>query len=69
MTQTVSGAKKAAAIKKAKYGDDYFKELGRKGGKAGTMSGFYGRPKAAAEAGRKGAKVRWTKVNNKKGQK
>lgn len=41
-----------------KYGEDYFKEMGRKGGKAKSpLKGFGSSHQRAVEAGRKGGKI------------
>ena len=46
------GGKKAAARNKEKYGPDFYKKIGAKGGKLGHTGGF-----AAGEAGRDRASV------------
>ena len=58
MSGTKSGGKKAAVTNKEKYGEDFYRELGRKGGKSGDHSnkGFAKNPELAREAGRKGGK-------------
>lgn len=60
------GLKTAEKIKK-KYGDDFYKVIGQKGGQNGRTGGFYGRPDLASEAGKKGGatrrrnkELRWT---------
>lgn len=40
MAQTKEGIKKAVATMRKKYGDDYFKKMGAKGGAKGTTGGF-----------------------------
>lgn len=52
----VGGAKAAATIKK-KYGEDFYKRAGRKGGKNGTTGGFASSHSLAKRAGRKGGKA------------
>lgn len=37
---TKSGGKKAAATNKLKYGDDFYVNIGREGGKKGRTGGF-----------------------------
>jgi general stress protein YciG len=57
MAGTVAGGKKAAKTNKAKYGDDYYSELGRKGGKNGHTGGFASNPELARIAGAKGGRI------------
>ena len=40
MSGTVSGGKKAAQKNKELHGKDFYKEIGRKGGKRSTTGGF-----------------------------
>lgn len=41
MVGTLAGGKKAAATNKARYGDNFYRNIGRKGGKVlGTAGGF-----------------------------
>lgn len=40
MAGTIEGGKKAAAKNKALHGADFYKRIGRKGGKNGTTGGF-----------------------------
>lgn len=54
MAGTKAGGVKAAATNKAKYGEDFYRELGRKGGRNGHTGGFAANPELAREAGRKG---------------
>lgn len=56
MAGTVSGGKKAAQKNKELHGKDFYKEIGRKGGKNGHTGGFAANPELAREAGRKGGK-------------
>lgn len=56
MAGTKAGALKAAATNKAKYGKDFYRELGRKGGKLGHTGGFAANPTLARLAGAKGGK-------------
>ena len=58
MTQTKIGGAKAAATNKAKYGKDFYKIIGAKGGRNGCgpdyKGGFASNVALAAVAGRKG---------------
>ena len=56
MAGTRLGGLKTAQTNKAKYGDDYYVNLGRKGGKNGHTGGFAANRELAREAGRKGGK-------------
>lgn len=40
MSNTKSGGKKVASTNKKKYGKDYYKKIGRLGGKVKTKKGF-----------------------------
>lgn len=55
MSGTRAGGLKAAATNKAKYGDDFFRNIGRSGGHwKSPTKGFGSNKEAAKEAGRKG---------------
>ena len=54
MSGTKTGGKKAAATNKAKYGNQFYANIGRKGGKNGHTGGFAANPELAKIAGRKG---------------
>lgn len=41
MSGTITGGKKTAETIKKLYGDNFYRELGRKGGQKGTTGGFY----------------------------
>lgn len=56
MAGTRAGGLEAAAVIKKKYGEDFYKRAGRKGGKAGTTGGFASSKSLAKRAGRKGGK-------------
>lgn len=56
MAGTVDGGRKAAAMNKAKYGEDFYAKIGAKGGKLGTTGGFYANRELARIAGAKGGK-------------
>lgn len=59
MVGTKAGGMKAAITNKLKYGEDFYKETGRKGGKAFTdkPKGFACSHERAVEAGRKGGRI------------
>lgn len=52
MAGTKEGGKKAAATNIKKYGEDFYKKIGARGGKLGTTGGF-----AAGDAGRERARI------------
>ncbi len=57
MAGTKAGGKKAAATNKAKYGKDFYANIGRKGGKNGRTGGFAANPALAKIAGAKGGRI------------
>ena len=57
MSGTKQGGKKAAETNKLKYGEDFYKRIGSKGGKKSTTGGFFANRKLAVIAGRKGGKL------------
>lgn len=57
MAGTTEGGRKAAALNKAKYGEDFYRNIGRQGGKIGKTGGFYANRELARIAGAKGGKV------------
>ena len=59
MAGTKAGGIKAAATNKARYGEDFYKRNGAKGGKAPTdkPKGFACNHERAVEAGRKGGLI------------
>lgn len=57
MSGTTEGGRKAVATNKAKYGSDFYKLIGRKGGRNGHTGGFAANPELAREAGRKGGMI------------
>jgi hypothetical protein len=57
MAGTKQGGKSAAATNKAKYGEDFYKKIGAKGGKKGTTGGFYVNRDLAREAGAMGGRI------------
>lgn len=57
MSGTKKGGVQAALTNKKRYGNDFYKKIGAKGGqKTGVKKGFAANPALAAEAGRKGGK-------------
>lgn len=67
MAGSRAGGKKAAATNKARYGENWYAEIGRKGGKNGHTGGFAANPELAKIAGAKGGKISSRKgVPNKK---
>ena len=57
MAGTKQGGLKAAAINREKYGKDFYRNIGRQGGRAGNTGGFYGNSKRAKEAGAIGGRI------------
>lgn len=61
MGGTKAGGQKAAASNKAKFGEDFYKKIGAKGGKAHGKGGFYYSKQHGLdwhiEAGRIGGKI------------
>ena len=57
MAGTKAGGLKAAATNIERHGKDFYKEMGRKGGKAGKTGGFAANPELAKIAGRKGGLI------------
>lgn len=57
MAGTKAGGLKTAQTLKAKYGDDYFSKMGRKGGQLGHTGGFASNPELAKIAGKKGGSI------------
>lgn len=56
MAGTKAGAKKAVASIKEKYGEDFYREIGRKGGQNGHTGGFAYDHELAVRAGTIGGK-------------
>lgn len=64
MPGTKEGGKRAAETNKIKYGQDFYSNIGRLGGKKGRTGGFYANRELARTAGAKGgAKSRRTKTH------
>lgn len=57
MAGTKAGGIAAAATNKKKYGEDFYVNIGAKGGKLGRTGGFYANRELARIAGAKGGKV------------
>jgi len=66
MAGTIAGGKKAAATNIARHGKDFYKNIGRIGGKNGTTGGFAANPELARIVGAKGGRIsrRRKKVND-----
>lgn len=66
MSGTKSGGLKASITNKAKYGNDFYRIIGAKGGRNGHTGGFYNSPELARIAGAKGGRIskRGTKKEN-----
>lgn len=57
MSGTIAGGKKAAKTNKERYGEDFYKINGAKGGKKGHTGGFAANHALAKIAGAKGGKI------------
>ena len=57
MAGTKAGGKKAAKSNMEKYGKDFFRVIGRKGGRNGNTGGFAANPRLASIAGEKGGRA------------
>lgn len=57
MAGTELGSKKATATIYKKYGKDYYKRLGARGGKNGHTGGFFANRELAKRAGHKGGSI------------
>lgn len=53
----LTGGLKAAETNRKKYGEDFYKIQGRKGGRAGHTGGFHANPELARIAGKKGGTI------------
>lgn len=74
MSGTLDGGKKAAKTNVERYGKDFYKRIGSKGGRNGYgpdyRGGFASNPELARIAGRKGGRIsRRTGVKNGQGTK
>ncbi len=54
MSGTMKGGEKAAKTNKQRYGENFYMEIGRMGGKTSTGGGFAKDPELARRAGRLG---------------
>ena len=54
MAGTPEGGLKAAASNRQRYGSDFYRTIGRAGGKISRGGGFASNPELAREAGRRG---------------
>lgn len=57
MSGTKIGGQKASATNRARYGEDWYAQIGRKGGKVGGLKGFAKNPELAKIAGQKGGQI------------
>lgn len=57
MAGTKIGGKKASTTNREKYGSDFYREIGRKGGRNGHTGGFAANPELARIAGAKGGRL------------
>lgn len=57
MSGNREGALKAARTNREKYGKDFYKEIGAKGGRNGHTGGFYVNRELARVAGAKGGRI------------
>lgn len=57
MSGTRLGGKKTAQTNRAKYGEDFYKIIGAKGGRNGHTGGFAANPALARIAGAKGGRI------------
>lgn len=57
MPGTKAGGRKAAATNMKKYGSEFYKRIGSKGGQNGHTGGFASNPELARTAGAKGGRI------------
>lgn len=57
MAGTKAGGQKAAETNRRKHGDDFYRNIGRMGGKNGHTGGFAANPELARIAGAKGGRI------------
>lgn len=57
MAGTKLGGRKAAMTNIKKYGEDFYKNIGAKGGKLGKTGGFFADRDLARRAGAKGGRI------------
>lgn len=69
MAGTKEGGIKASITNKQKYGEDFYKIMGKKGGQVtGVLKGFALDPERAKRAGQKGGKISRRGKSNKEGK-
>lgn len=69
MAGTKAGGIKASKTNKLKYGEDFYKINGKKGGQVkGVLKGFALDPERAKKAGQKGGKISRRGKSNKEGK-
>lgn len=69
MVGTKAGGKKAAETNRLKYGDDFYRNIGKRGGQMGHTGGFAANPALARIAGARGGRIsRRTGVKNGEGK-
>lgn len=57
MSGTLEGGRKAAITNKERYGDEFYRNIGRRGGQNGHTGGFASDPERARWAGAKGGRI------------
>jgi general stress protein YciG len=57
MAGTIEGGKRAALTNKKRYGKDFYKRIGTKGGQNGRTGGFYANRDLARIAGAMGGRI------------
>lgn len=57
MAGTKDGGKRAAITNKERYGKNFYRLIGAKGGKVSTTGGFFADRELARKAGAKGGKI------------
>ena len=57
MAGTKAGGFKAKITNLERHGEDFYRNIGREGGKAGRTGGFYANRELARTAGAKGGKI------------
>jgi general stress protein YciG len=57
MVGTKAGGQKAAATNLLRYGKDFYKRIGQKGGQNGHTGGFAANPELARIVGAKGSRI------------
>lgn len=64
MSGTKIGGKKAAKTNLERHGDNFYREIGRVGGRNGHTGGFFANPELARIAGKKGGSISRRKPKN-----